>query len=267
MPSQPALSPWAEVLAADNKDRNADWVKMDGGVISKDSFARGFQRIAKDKCEWAGLPVPLNGERLFIEKSYAYADIQDRLNYLMSPPDATMHVCRTEDVREDVTQRNEWWSKRKGAWVVIWQEGKRFSFGLVKGNSKHEIDLRTLGCSEAWSLATEYRAMETLRSLVRHHQFRLYFLTGSFLERSKRSGVMYMFRRLRPTLAISMTGERTRVMCALCLHPVALYEQSFAGACCPTDDVIAHLMLCRGDEHMYWRRANQHPPDRPEAGL
>jgi hypothetical protein len=36
---------------------------------------------------------------------------------------------------------------------------------------------------------------------------------------------------------------------------------------CPTDDVIAHLALMRGDEAMFWRRCNQHPPYRPEAGL
>lgn len=32
-------------------------------------------------------------------------------------------------------------------------------------------------------------------------------------------------------------------------------------------DVIAHLALMRGDEHMFWKRSNQHPPYRPEAGL
>lgn len=40
-----------------------------------------------------------------------------------------------------------------------------------------------------------------------------------------------------------------------------------AGAMCPTDDVIAHLSLMRGDEKMFWRRCNQHPAYRPEAGL
>jgi len=35
----------------------------------------------------------------------------------------------------------------------------------------------------------------------------------------------------------------------------------------PTDDVIAHLMLMRADEHGFWKRANQHPLDRLEAGL
>lgn len=30
---------------------------------------------------------------------------------------------------------------------------------------------------------------------------------------------------------------------------------------------IAHLMLMRGDEHLYWRRCNQHPVWVPQAGL
>lgn len=30
---------------------------------------------------------------------------------------------------------------------------------------------------------------------------------------------------------------------------------------------VAHLMLMRGDEVMFWRRSNQHAPWRPEAGL
>ena len=42
---------------------------------------------------------------------------------------------------------------------------------------------------------------------------------------------------------------------------------SWAGAMCPTDDVLAHLMLMRGDEAMFWRRANQHAAIDPLAGL
>ena len=57
------------------------------------------------------------------------------------------------------------------------------------------------------------------------------------------------------------------MLCAPCLHPIAYYDGSWAGAMCPTDDVIAHLALMRGDEHMFWRRANQHAPWRREAGV
>jgi len=63
------------------------------------------------------------------------------------------------------------------------------------------------------------------------------------------------------------TGAEPRVLAALCMHPIAYYEDSWAGGMPPTDDVIAHLMLMCGDEPMYWRRSNQHPSWRPEAGI
>ena len=90
-----------------------------------------------------------------------------------------------------------------------------------------------------------------------------------FLEKSERSGVTYLFRKLRPTVALRpcRDGDGMRVLAALCLHPIGYYDGSWAGAMCPTDDVVAHLMLMRGDEVMFWRRSNQHPADRPEAGL
>src|SRR3546814_10910453 len=42
--------------------------------------------------------------------------------------------------------------------------------------------------------------------------------------------------------------DEMRWLCALCLHPIGYYENSWAGAMCPTDDVIAHLMLMRRSE-------------------
>jgi hypothetical protein len=58
-----------------------------------------------------------------------------------------------------------------------------------------------------------------------------------------------------------------RFLAALCLHPIGYYEDSWAGVMAPTDDVVAHLMLCRGDEHMFWRRANQHASWEQQAGI
>lgn len=92
---------------------------------------------------------------------------------------------------------------------------------------------------------------------------------GTFLERSKRSGIVYMFRKLRPTIAITPhhpDGD-LRVLCGLCLHPLGYYQESHAGAMVPTDDVIAHLVLMRGDEHRLWKQATQHAPYRHECGL
>ncbi len=129
--------------------------------------------------------------------------------------------------------------------------------------------LETLRSSVAWSIEGESRALQTLGTLIRHHQFKQYLLTGSFLETSRRSGVTYLFRKLRPTVAIraDYRTDRTRILCALCLHPIAYYSGSWAGVMTPTDDVLAHLMLCRGDEKMFWRRANQHASWRAAAGL
>lgn len=89
-----------------------------------------------------------------------------------------------------------------------------------------------------------------------------------FAERSPRSGISYIFRRLRPTIALKAgKDDRMRCLAALCMHPIGYYDGSWAGAMCPTDDVIAHLMLMRGDEHMFWRRSNQHPAWSQFAGI
>ena len=99
--------------------------------------------------------------------------------------------------------------------------------------------------------------------------FRQYLLTGTFLEASPRSQVVYLFRRLRPTLALSCGNEASgiRFLDALSLHSVGTYARTWAGALCPTDDVIAHLMYMRGDEHGFWKKANQHSALRAEAGI
>jgi hypothetical protein len=43
--------------------------------------------------------------------------------------------------------------------------------------------------------------------------------------------------------------------------------QSWAGVMCSTDEVIAHLLMMSGSEEKFWANANQHPLDRPKAGL
>ena len=240
----------------------------DGGVITRSSMAAGFARIARMKSEWAGLPVPMMGERIVMEKSYTYADVMAKINDVCNPVEGiNLHVDRIDDINEETALRNEWWSPRERRTIRIWQVGKRFRFDKV--GSFHSLDyaMRTLGCSDAWSLETEFRAMATLQSLVTPRAFRHYLLTGSFLETSKRSQVTYVFRRLKPTIALSGRTGQLRVLAVLCMHPIAYYQGSWAGAMCPTDDVLAHLMMMRADERMLWRRANQHHASTPEAGL
>lgn len=166
--------------------------------------------------------------------------------------------------------RNRFYSRRWRADIsIIERDGK------ITGHWEpafHHIghDLSTMGASVAWGLEQEQRALALLGTMIRHHAMKHYVLTGMFLERSPRSGVTYIFRRLKPTVAIAPTRdelEPCRILASLCMHPIAYYAGSWAGAMCPTDDVIAHLTLMRGDEHRFWKVCSQHPPYRPEAGL
>jgi hypothetical protein len=166
--------------------------------------------------------------------------------------------------------RSTFWSTLRRVEVVIFEEADgSITKSYIPGVHNLEKQLRTLGCADAWGIEQESSAVQTLGTLVSHRQFKQYMLTGSFMERSRRTGLHYLFRRLRPTAVIDVDADadKSRVRCTLCLHPIGYYANSWAGSMCPTDDVIAHLMMMRGDEPMFWRKANQHPPHRPEAGL
>lgn len=164
--------------------------------------------------------------------------------------------------------RNVFYSRRLRSDIVVIQEKDgRVTHGIVPKVHHLKHDMQTFGASVAWGIEQESAALRTLGTLVRPHTFKHYLLTGMFLETSPRSGLTYLFRRLKPTVVLDPKAKHMRILCALCLHPIAYYAGSWAGAMCPTDDVIAHLMLMRGDEPMFWRRANQHAAHRPEAGI
>jgi len=203
--------------------------------------------------------MPLNGERLVIEPKFPGAEALSQIGWEPEPEDEQF---------KGVIIRNRFWSWTKRGTVVTFQyPDGRIDWGIERSVHHFEQDLKTLGCSDVWGLRQEAAAQETLASLVTPRQMKQYIMTGCFLESSKRSGVFYMFRRLKPTVAMKEVNGTMRILCALCMHPIAHYAGSWAGAMVPSDDVIAHLMLMRGDEHMFWRQSNQHPAYRAEAGL
>lgn len=244
-----------------SREPPADKLELLRRVDPLADLRRKLGLVAKVKQEWAGIPMPLEGERLVIEPTYPYAAGLSAIgaNTEARDPD----LAGAERI-------NSWYSESQRMYVhvVRLKDGRITAAVAPAGNGVSKL-LSTLGCSAAWGIEQEAKAVELLGTLLGHHAFKCYLLTGTFLESSKRSGVTYMFRRLRPTLAIVPTrdGQNTRMLCALCQHPIAYYEDSWAGAMCPTDDVIAHLMLMRGDEPMLWRRSNQHPASRQEAGV
>lgn len=203
----------------------------------------------------------IEGEQLVIEPTHrAYSVFQ-------------AHNAKVAAVEGDDSDQcklvNEWWSRSRQTHVMLWREPDgRLQWGRLPAANHLRSDIRTMGCSIAWSAAAECKAHEKLADLIPDHLYRGYFLTGMFLETSRRSGVTYLFRRLKPTVALRPgRDDDMRIIACLCLHPIGYWVDSWAGALCPTDDVIAHLLLMRSDEPFYWKKANQIAPYRPEAGL
>jgi hypothetical protein len=124
-----------------------------------------------------------------------------------------------------------------------------------------------LDAAAVWPIEAEEKAIQKLATLIDRNSFELYCLTGHFPEESKRSHVTYLFRKGRPTIALRLGDEGGYPLCALCLHPIGYYGDTWAGVMCPTDEVIAHLLMMRACEEKFWANANQHPIDHPSAGV
>jgi hypothetical protein len=218
----------------------------------------GLRKIAAERGEWAGIPMVMEGCPLVIEPTYPMAE---KLMAIGQKPESEREWDPTYKVR------NIFWSWKWRRNVTIFELRGKISFVKDTESNPGALLLDTLNAADAWGIEQEKNAIDTLGTLLRHRQFKQYLLTGMFMESSARSGLHYLFRRLRPTLVISGKRRHLRTIAALCMYPIGYYEGSWAGAMCPTDDVVAHLMLMRGDEHMFWRRANQHPVWVPQAGL
>lgn len=245
-------------------DKRSNLENWDGFAALRNSL----RRVSSERQFYAGIPMPLDGEQLIIEPTYPHAE------GLMAIGAKTRdQVDADADEFKGAKVRNRFWSSHKRQRIVVFEHAGRILWGLDVVHARGlGFALKTLGAADAWGIEQESAAVNTLASLVSHRQFKQYMLTGMFLEISKRSGITYLFRRLRPTVAITPNGRHLRepsleILCTLCLHPIGYYAGSYAGAMVPTDDLIAHLMLMRGDEKMFWKRANQHPAWSPEAGI
>lgn len=228
-----------------------------------DSYAplrNKLREMAAERNDFSGCPMPIEGQKLVIEPTYRYKGLED--------------IGREDELAADaepatIKVRNSFYSIVKHCRVAICEDERGMAFLALFKGSYHSgaAILNTLGASDAWGIEQEHKALDLLGTMLRHRQFKQYLLTGSFLETSPRSGITYLFRKLRPTIAISSRSGELKILCTMCMHIIGFYEESFAGCLCPTDDVVSHLALCRGDEQMFWRRCNQHPPHEPESGL
>lgn len=210
--------------------------------------------VARDKSEWAGLPLPLPDLDLVVEPKYPYQFGA----FNKKPYDG-------EDAVEVV---NKWWSDQMRAFAVVGKDKAGRLVAFYEPWNGGTMTINTLMATTAWSVDAEIKAMQKLQSLVTDAAFKSYMLANAFIESSKRSGVFYVFRRLRPTVAMKAGADgQMRVLCCLCAHTVGYYANSWAGVLCPTDEVISHLAYMRGDEPKFWRMCNQHGPEKPQSGL
>jgi hypothetical protein len=217
----------------------------------------GLRGLASMKDQWAGIPMPLEDADLVIEPRYPLAQVLGPQPTVKQYPEQPQSKIR-----------NTFYSVHRRSDIIVWNEPDgKLQWGVSPCIHHFKNDMETMACSVAWGIEQESKALQLLASMLPHHAFKKYLLTGMFVEQSERSGVYYFFRRLKPTIAASGASGTMRILAALCMHPIAYYAGTWAGAMCPSDDVCAHLSLMRGDEALYWRRCNQHKAHRPEAGL
>ena len=126
---------------------------------------------------------------------------------------------------------------------------------------------------ETTLVEAEERARNKLKPMLSDRQWSTYVLTESLIERGQ-SGVLYLLRKSRPTIAIRAKGpldadsdEDLHTIGTLCMHPMAYYQGTWAGALPPSDEVIAHLLFIRTDEYDFWKKANHIPIDDPRSGI
>lgn len=214
---------------------------------------------------------------------------QDVLNFSQAPlaidvynQDGTLHASEIDKEKTKLGEIHRWWRLSRP-----WQrkkDGKVFKNGIVfiiKGETgkfskifaqevpqeiKRLIVLLTSYKVrvETSLLEAEEIAQEKLQRLTDEVQWTSYRLTDTLAE-SGRSGICYILRKNRPTLAFR--GNWWQPLCALCLHPLAYYSNTYIGAMPPTDEVISHLLMIRADEHFFWRKANQIPIKEWQSGV
>jgi hypothetical protein len=238
------------------------------------TLAEATRTVAESRMaekDWSGMPLPVPGLRLVLEPRYKHQRISEFRWPVCYDREGTAFPL-DQDQKDNAGGAeywlvNSWWNARFQATIKVYQDKHGHARCLAEAEERLSLTLRTLQAAEVWPLGAEQKAQQKLASLIPNEQFELYQLTSQFAETSERSQVTYLFRRGRPTIALREVGEEFRILCALCLHPIGYYAQTWAGVMCPTDEVIAHLLMMRGSEDKYWANANQHPLDHPNAGV
>lgn len=226
--------------------------------MSRERLMTALNRYAASQGWPYGMPIPaLNGSsnRLAIAKRAPFGDRK------MPTMPEMMGAVVPRELRElEGLKVVNCWHNRDGMLVLIMEskDGKRVPYvGEHPCVERFHMMIETAVCrTGAVRSRAEVKAFMNLAERLNETQVDSYLLNGSFIETSKRSGVKYVFRKGLPTIALS---REIKFLAALCLHPLAYYENTFAGSMAPSDEVLTHLLLMRSDEHRLWKESNQHP--------
>ena len=238
-------------------------------LVTLDQASRHLAESGLERQDWSGLPLPIPGLSLVLEPRYKHKCLEDFRWKECYDEHGVRHAISEPPAPEESGLEivNSWWNSRCQLTVFVVKDKQGRAQLRVGCEDRLTFTIRTLDAAVVWPVEAERKAQERLAGLIPADAFELYALTGHFPEVSKRSGVTYLFRRGRPTIALRQNEEVNYALCALCLHPIGYYADTWAGVMCPTDEVIAHLLLMRGSEEKFWANANQHPLDRPAAGM
>ena len=247
------------------------------GDLTWDDLRAGVHQLCKERGWHHGVPLMSifdESRRIVLAKGCPLSDKHGHDTPVFMDGKTRVHVCTDTDVNECVDEPmvvNHWITAPKLIAVGQYSKGavvEKFDYS----RKRLELLLDSMLCQAgAVDAAAEVTALGALAKRVNKSQFDGYLLAGAFPETSKRSGVTYILRKGRPTLAMKMEkvpgGEKRHFLAALCTHPLGWFEDTWVGAYPPTDEVVANLLAIRADEHAFWKRAVQHSLDDPLAGI
>lgn len=244
-----------------------------------------MNEVQKRRGVLGGAPMPMVGIELVIEPRYPNQGLNGFAfdeEYDLDNPDELIKALAhhllplLEDRLPKIEELNQWFSFARQVTVTVYRE--RYKDGACSGSKvstypaaadRYMMFADTLQvAAHVWSLDAELKAQSKLREMISDQQWKTYVLAGAFAETSKRSLVTYIFRKGKPTVAIGTLKSGMRSpLCTLCMHGIGYYARTHAGCLVPSDEVISHLLFVRGDEHCYWRQANQTPVYYPQSGI
>lgn len=241
-----------------------------GGTVDREEMFREMNRIAEQfGCE-SGIPFPYMPSRDEDSINDYPLVLADRSPLKFVEINQSLNEAAQRLAVRGFMIRNSW--HRLGDESVSVVRTERGPYALREPDAGGrlrkilaEFDVRQL---TQQSVEAEFKAMESMKSKVNENQYRLYVLCGSFVERSDKSDIHYVFRKGKPTIAISFHGDQGgRVLAALCMHPMGYYAFTHVGLMCPTDEVIAALLMMRGDERRFWAKSGQWHAADPRSGI